>query len=414
MKEATNRLDTGRFPSEATSALQNLRSALGDLLSGIPGRTETPTGIQRSLGIDMTLCWKIHKVLRAPTPVAAGMHVPGMPSVKTLVNAAGKHGASSELIAATISAAEEFERVVNTHAGDRATFESMVSALGPDEEADRVDLNYRRNAFRSARHFWGMSAKTRLVCRVARPCDDPGHFDLASLQGYLSIRKLRSDARPVISHSRLTYDDDTELPTRVDPLVPEAHSEHGIAIVPEFCSKPLPTIRAVSTADGFIAGELCSEGLGRTAAMTCVIGSIHRGIPGRWYAAGVNEAFKAYALVRMPSEVLIHDIFVSDGFFAPGSPTALAFAECGDYADYPQIEERGSGAQLRISVQDGGTGPSAVHTSDVPRYTELAEYLFDRLGTDGRNYRLYRSRIEYPVMPSMTLFKFDLLQRPAE
>lgn len=413
MQPVTKQAASADFPQEALSALQNLRSALGRLLADVPGQAATPTDIQRGLDIDMTLSWKIHKVLRASTPVAAGPHVPGMPSMRALLKAAGRQGVSAELIAATEGAAREFDRVVSIHAGDRSTFESMVCALGTSEEAERVDLNYRRSAYRSARHIWGVSAKTRLVCRVIRPCADPGLVDIGGVQGYLSLRKLRSDARLVISHARLTYDNGSKLPQKAEPLSPGADVEHGIAIVPEFCSQPLPTIQQVEAADGFIAGELCNSGLGHTAATTCIVGSVFRDVPARWHAPEVHEAMKVYALIRMPCEVLIHDVFVREGTFAPGAPKALAFAECGDYADYPDIERRGYGARLHASVKKIGRGPTAVHTPDVPRYTELANYLFERLGVDGSEYDVYRCRIEYPVMPSMALIMFNLLPQPA-
>ncbi len=411
---AVGRIDQCSFERDAEDALQGLRSALGSVVAAVPGGVSNAADLQRRLRIDTKLSWKVFKVVRASTPLGAGTHVPGTPSMRAFLKAAQREGVSERLIESVAEATREFEQVVATHAGDRAAFDSMASDLAANEDAERVDMLHRRAAFRSARHIWGMSAKTRLVTRVVRAGEDSNLLDIATVQGYLSLRKLRSIGRLVVSHARLTYDDGAAFPTTVEALAPEANAEHGIAIVPEFCSQPLPTIRAVEADDGFIAGELCGNGLGHTAAATCVVGSIVRGVPARWHVPKVNEAMKMYALIRMPCEVLILDTFVPEGFFAPGMPRALAFAESGDYSDYPEIEKKGQCAPLRVSVEKIGKGPLAVHTPDVPQYAELAKFLFDRIGTDGSAHDLYRCRIEYPVMPSMALVMFDLLQGPAE
>ena len=67
---------------------------------------------------------------------------------------------------------------------------------------------------------------------------------------------------------------------------------------------------------------------------------------------------------------------------------------------------------LRELVVYMGKGPSVLQTLDVPRYPEMAQYAFDRLGWDGEKFDVYRCRVAYPVMPSSVVVRFDLLEKP--
>ena len=64
--------------------------------------------------------------------------------------------------------------------------------------------------------------------------------------------------------------------------------------------------------------------------------------------------------------------------------------------------------ELLESVMYLGQGLSVLPTREVPRYVELARYATDRLGWDADRFDVYRCRIEYPVMPSTVVLRFDL------
>jgi hypothetical protein len=66
------------------------------------------------------------------------------------------------------------------------------------------------------------------------------------------------------------------------------------------------------------------------------------------------------------------------------------------------------------SVTYLGKGPSVLYTADVPRYPELANYAFERLGWDGERFDVYRCRVEYPVLPSTVAMVFDLPEAPSQ
>jgi hypothetical protein len=55
-----------------------------------------------------------------------------------------------------------------------------------------------------------------------------------------------------------------------------------------------------------------------------------------------------------------------------------------------------------------GKGAGVVRTTDVPRYPELAQYLFDRLNWNGAQFHVYRYRIEYPIVPTAVVLRHGL------
>jgi hypothetical protein len=59
-----------------------------------------------------------------------------------------------------------------------------------------------------------------------------------------------------------------------------------------------------------------------------------------------------------------------------------------------------------------GYGPTAIHTPEVPRYGEMARYVFDKLGWDGEGFRVYRVLMQYPPIPTAVVMKHDLPEPP--
>jgi hypothetical protein len=55
-----------------------------------------------------------------------------------------------------------------------------------------------------------------------------------------------------------------------------------------------------------------------------------------------------------------------------------------------------------------GQGTSVLPTPDVPRYVEMADYVAERVRWDLDQFEVYRCRVEYPVMHSAVVIRFDL------
>jgi hypothetical protein len=116
--------------------------------------------------------------------------------------------------------------------------------------------------------------------------------------------------------------------------------------------------------------------------------------------------------MRTPCEVLVLDEFIHEDLFGPIQPELRIYSDLGD-SPRPRITQR---ADDRLpayeKVQYLGKGLSGMRTPDVPRYAEMVEYVFDRLGWDSARFDLYRVHIEYPPVPTMVTMESPLRERP--
>ena len=402
----------GGFAQATATAMSRLRLALGELIAAIPQPINKAADLHRALGVDPKLGWQVFKVVNAVNTVGAGVNVPKRVSMQRLLKAAAGRGVPAHVIDHTSAAFDEFENLVTEHAGDRASFESMVSAVGDRDDSARIDLNHRRAAFRSNSHIWGVQATARLACFIYQPSpSDPGQQDHAGIRGFVGLRRLRREGSWVVAQTRMTDGDGTviEAPNR-EPLDPSAEVDHGVSLLEKFCSQPLPRFRAVPGKLGYDNIELVGESVGNESATTCMIGDVWRNVFG-YYRDERNRHQVSYAPVRTPCKVLIHDVLVREGMYGSSIPEVLIYGDHRGVDPHPEGRDCDLLA-MHASVRHLGKGPLVVHTPEVPRYTEMLEYAFDRLGWEGEKFDVYRCRVEYPVMPSSVVVRFELPEKP--
>ena len=401
------------FDEQAVAVLGRLRAALAAVIGAIPGNITRATDLQRVAKIDMNLSWRLFKVARATDPLSAGPHVPGPAYVRTFLKAAARVGVRNELLEAVESSVGEFGRLVKQHAGDRHTFNSMISALVSNNDAGQFNLQQRRTAFRANCHLWGVQATTRVRCAFLNVGADPTRVTLASLDGYIELRQLRRSAPLIVTSAQVTSgDDQAALPVRSQPIGPEGAVEQGIALLPQFCSQPPPRLREVRIAGGNLCAELVSPGVGNDGAITCFTGWWAEGVAPRYRSKG-NERANLLNLVRVPCEAIMVCVLVRQGLFADAEPTFAVYADHRTEAAYPDrthpLEELLLPEERLINA---GRGAKSLCTPDVPRLEEMVQYAFERLGWNGEQFDAYRCRIAYPVMPSTVEISIELPEPP--
>ena len=404
--------DGGGFSQDTATAMGRLRSALGALIEAIPQPINKAADLHRTLGVDPKLGWQVFKVVNAEDTAGAGINVPKRVSMQRFLKAAAGCGVPADVIDHTSTAFNEFEDLVSEHAGDRASFESMVSAIGDQDNRAQIDLNHRRAAFRSNSHIWGVQAKTRLACFIFQPSpSNSEQKDHALIRGFVGLRRLRREGSWVVTQTKMTNVDGTDLEApNSEPLDPSAEVAHGVSLLEKFCSQPIPKFRGVQGKLGYFNTELEGNSVGNQSVITCMIGDVWRNVFG-YYRDERNNHQLSHVMVHTPCKVLIQDVLVREGMFDSTLPEVLI------YGDHRGVDPHPEGRDcdlltMHASVKHLGKGPLVVHTPDVPRYTEMLEYAFDRLGWDGDKFDVYRCRVEYPVMPSSVVIRFELPEKP--
>ena len=122
----TNAPTSATFEQDATEVLTSLKGVLKTIIAALGVRRAVE--LQRALNLQHTLCWQIFKLINERSVLAAGASVPSRASITRFTTAAAKGGVPSEVIKQLSSAYDEFERLIERHAGDRTSFKSLVAS----------------------------------------------------------------------------------------------------------------------------------------------------------------------------------------------------------------------------------------------------------------------------------------------
>ncbi len=265
-------------------------------------------------------------------------------------------------------------------------------------------------AFRAQGHIFGMKANAGFGCYIFHPGAGTELGDVVSIRGVAGLVQLRRHTSWHLSRARSSDSDEVEIdpPTTIEPLDPDSQASGGAALMKSFCSRPLPRIRNVITPAGYTDTELVLDGLGRESAVTAVLGTVQRGVVSRCIE---EHTRRIDARLRVRTSVLsvMVDVLVFAGMFGEIRPRAHVLA---DHVRDSLTGRESDVLPLDASVKCLGRGPSVLYAPEIPRYQEMIQYAFSRLGWDGQRFDVYRCRVEYPVMPSSLMVHFDLPEKP--
>jgi len=396
---------------------QSLVGILGSLSKGKGGGIRRAADVQRELGINRKLAWQVYKIAFGPDPLAQANHVPKPVAMEGFFEAAIKREVPVRLIKSVRAAFAEFDELVRVHAGSRSAMDSMVSGLRDDRGAgglgsESIDVQHRRAAFNANSHIWGIHARTQLSCAIyATSATDPLRLDSVRLRGMFDLKWLRRDVSWTIARTRISDSDNVVRKTVVRlPLDVPGDEPEGANLIREFCSQPMPAFGTYVSSSGSRCLELLASSIGKSSAVTYVSGEHSIGALPR-YRCEHNDFHGFITLIRTPCEVLIHDMLVARDTFGSINPQAhiLGDLRVGDDFSLDRPQDRLSQGATVIYL---GRGPSVLHTPEVPRYSEIAQYAFNRMGWDAAKFDVWRCRVEYPVMPSSVVVQFDLPGKP--
>ena len=399
---------TPAFGDEIGPVLGNVRNTIGELLASLP-ELRRPCDLKRIMGLDYRLSWRLFQVAQAVDPLAIGPHVPGTAAMQRFLEKAGECGASAPVIQAARQAAQEFDRLVDRYADNRGSFDAMVAAIAGESGA-KLDWEHKRALFQAATLLYGIQVRTHLTCFILKQGSEPGLLDSVSLRGQYAMRRLRSNAPLFVSRHRYSSDYDAVGSDfeRV-PLDPEGMSQHGVSVLNEFCTRPLPETTTSELSAGNVQTDLVGGEVGMDSQITCVLGDVGRNLASP-YSDGTLPRIRSNVGTRVPTEVMVHDVMIPTDLYGPLNPKLFVFTDRSMLELAPGHEQAGL-LPIQESVTHLGRGLGVMHTPDVPRYGEMLRFAFDRLGWDPQRFEVYRCRVEYPAMHSIVSMQFYLPER---
>jgi hypothetical protein len=409
--EVASQKPTG-FEEQATQVLQSLRTALGEVIAAIPGAgsIKRATDLQRVLGIRSTLAWQVFRVATASNPVEEGRSVPGATALERFLNAAALRGVPSSRIDDVKAAFEKFEETVRTYAGSRAAFDSMIGGLTEDG-SESLDLMHKRNAFRACSHFVGARARATLACGIVGPAAENSKLlQMVVIKGLMGLSTQRKNASWGLSSIRHVNVADGSLlaDEGLFPLDPTG-AIRGVSFFREFCTQPMPRFEVITQGDGTLNVLVNGELIDQQSTVNLVLGFVVKGLHAEVDSIE-GDKLGLVAVVRTPSEVLIHDSLVRRDICPPFSPQIEVTHDISGRT-HGELHREHERLQMRENVVYLGRGADVLETEEVPRYPEMMRTAMAKVGWDPNDFDVYRCRVEYPVVPSSIRVELQLRRR---
>lgn len=378
----------------AGEVLTDAQRAMHDLLTGAGLADARASDVARGLGLDKTLAWKLAHYIGDAAPEAV-RHMPGLNAIEIVFRAASRAGVASQRIDAARDADARLRAFMAEHAGDRRTFEAMLSGVAPDES---LVLEERRTFFRAGSVLWGVRAQSQfLLLALRRSPEQPDKLDILQLSGFVALERLRPDLPWIIRRLRASDDSGAQMYQipRI-PLDPEGITTGGMPLIPDFCSSPLPEIRQTETASGWIYDELVPGPLGKSGAATIINGEVMPALVPAEHAE--DNAFGRYMLtVRTPLEHVQVDLLIHEDLPHFDPPVCSVVGLLEDRAT-PQAHD-GMHLQEPSPASILGT-PAAVRSRRIPNYEHMATSALQRAGWPTPDaFRGYRFATDYPPAP---------------
>jgi hypothetical protein len=374
------------FESRTLQVLAQLRGAVQALLATLPTESPRAVDLKRALGVDAALAWQVFSLANHQDLLRMGRLVPKAGAMRRFVESARQAGARPDCIAEVEAAYELFEVTIKDVAGDRRSFDAILSGLRPDDESALLRL--RRAAFRANASVWGVSARTTVhaVIFYERPT---GEHDCIGIRGRVGLRKLQEGASIGIYASSRTWGGATCPPDSGDQVAVD-----GCQLLPEYSSKPLPKITRLEGPDGLSRDYVQLEQLGKTGEVTVFWRNLTLNFPGgsRTPPHGIT------APCLEPSEVLLMDLLIPRGWVPNPQASVWVTPESSRYAtaqhglEPHRLPFEGAAEYLGNNLQ-------SLRTQHAPRYHEAMSQQLDQLRWNVP-FDIFRCVVRYPVLHS--------------
>ena len=387
------------FQEDLAETVLQMRGALTDVLASVGADPRKPQVMSRQLGLDKTLSWKIGRLVTEADPAASLEHLPGASGMRILLAAVTAAGATEQAAARVVAAREAFDRLIEVHSGDRSTLDAMLAGLRSAHHQPKRAESARRQSFLGNSATWGVQARVRVGLHLVAPAiDDAGRIDLISIGALHDLRRLRADIRwPLVIHKTfgMSSADGEAQADAMERVGPE-----GMPLLREFCSEPLPDLRAVEVPNG-TAWELCPGPVGKTANMTATFGFLDRSVaPVAGEAPG--QFGEHLTMLNTPVETLLVDVLVHRALPFASPPEALLVSRMESDARFTTADKNRYRLPLHEELTPIG---SMVSTPLLPRHPELVAMAAERLGHQLTDFEGYRLVMRYPPIPAVAVLR---------
>jgi len=404
--------DENLSPEDVTRMLHSIRAAFADLLHSVGADLSRSRETARQLELSRGLIWRVSTIVASDDMAVVAQKMPTRESVERLCRACGAQGASTESIENTRAAVREFEDTVKRFSGDRKSLAMILSSAASKDITDQQEPA-RKLAYQANSTIWGTQARVQLQSSFIAPSsnNEIGTVDYASVSALIGIRRLRSVSWPVYVAS-VRGDEGQSLAFTYEPIDRANAMPEGPPLLMEYCSSPLPEIRALPLESGTVY-SLAEGPIGNPGIATVAFGIISRGGQTR-YRSENDEVLNFGTYMHTPVERIVMDLFVHRDLGLPLPPDVMLI----DRMVHPHQEgisvEEAERKRMLISVDPRELSPGLASsvTPQIPWYPRLLNDVYERGGWTPDDFRGYRLEMNYPPNPTALVFGLKKPGRP--
>ena len=387
------------------AVLGRLQAAVSAMLDAAPTRARKAAEVARWLEIDNTLGWQVFRIAAAPSSLAVAAHVPARVSVEKLIKAAAYKHVPEDLLNRLASAFDEFEQLVEAHAGDRDTLDAILSAYVPDSR-ERAEHQAKEEVFRATRVVLGHVVEASVDARLLHPSDTEGRIDGVGLQAYIGLRRLHPEAHittgitALRTGQRILTIDGREVHDPNDP------------VLADFCSTPTPRFVGEER-HGSRRYYVPVSDLGLRGAVDVVRGDYLPAVAPR-FATRPGAKMSVFHLTETPARRMTFDLFLHKGIPSCGAPRlAIYNAKAAGPIAFEDAERDGDRLRLHERVTAIPGGLRHAQLPHIPRYVEMLEFACQKRGWNPSEFRGFRLDVDYPVFGAQYCLGFNLVDPDA-
>ncbi len=410
---------TSETASQSTSAPRNtieqriaevgraLSHSLRAVLSATPGAPKRAVELSNFLEIDKTLSVRLIGAIKKHDPLAVCHGVPGPRGLRTVLTVAQAKGAPRELVEEAEKSIRQFEQSVQELGGSRTAFNTIISSLLPDVR-ERIERRNKKAAFDAMSNLWGYHVSTSFIACMIQPAAQGNMCDSVCFAGKVEMRHLTPRVARMVWAQKCTVPnwDAPAVSCNLD-RVPVGGDQ--VPVIREFCSNPLPEFK-LHEYQGSNYVAVAGDDVPSQAPVDLFIGSHTPGTFLRYKTRETSKEFVSFTPTE-PAKVAFVDVLLHEDVWPDAMPQ-LSIYRTGPRGnmDHPGVREFDK-IDLLESVRLLGRGTDRIHTNDVENYASMVRTVFTRVGWNGELFRVFRARVEYPLLHAQIMLTFDLPER---
>lgn len=370
---------------------RDLLGAMKQVIASIPDAPRRPQNFAREVGVNKDVASRLFAAMRSKDVLAAMHRMPGSAALRQVLGVAGAKGASEDLVQGAHTALSAYDAFVRDHFEDRAGLDAFIGASLPHARR-KLEAAAKQSIFRGAAVLKGVISEAMLSTFITFPsAKDGGQLcDLAVVNGFIGIRRVRPGAPIQFSHVSHTSDYDK-------PAAADLGEPFGSHVLGGFCSPPSPAL-TVEREEKTVTYALQDTGVGPRSAVDMFTADHFPSNYSRGRTAAAPGSRWFYAQPEYPTKVMVIDLFVRRDLWPDASPRLWIYDT--DRRGVASVNDRSRDRdrlETAENIEPLGTGTARARSEDIPRYDELLNFMFGRLGQQADEFRCYRCRIAYPV-----------------